>query len=372
MTPNELLDAALAAAVADLEAWDTAAQENRDRIDRIARSSSNRACVRLVLACMLAKIHQPDVDPRRPYTEIQEPGAFSGRTYDESYVEALLKHRLPINTTTAFLTPALRNVDYTLTTDHEIVGRPRELYADALRVLAAVADEEETAEAVLTDTLRVLVQMRDERAKRLASLQKSLRRNKGALPLSSERIIALVLQHLASQRSSRLPVLIVAAAYQCVAHLIGEHPKPLGSHNSADEQSGAAGDVEICLTNDEQVRTVYEMKHKAVTTRDIDRGIEKLANLETVDNYVFITTHVIEPEVREYAASVYANTEGIEFAILDCAGFLRHFLHLFHRHRVAFLDAYQRLVLAEPDSAVSFELKQAFLALREAAVADPS
>jgi hypothetical protein len=372
MTPNELLEAALAAAVADPEAWDTAAQENRDRIDRVARATVNRACVRLVLSCMLAKVHQPDVDPRRPYTEIQDPGTFSGRAYDETHIQSLLDHKLPINTTTAFLTPALRNIDFTLTPDHEILGRPRELYTDAVRLLSAVANEEETAEAVLTDTLRVLVQIRDERAKRLASLQKSLRRNKGALPLSSERIIALVLQHLACQRSSRLPVLIVAAAYQCVSHLIGENPKPLGSHNSADEQSGAAGDVEICLTNDEQVRTVYEMKHKAVTTRDIDRGIEKVAKLSAVDNYIFITTHAIELEVREYAASVYATTEGIEFAVLDCAGFLRHFLHLFHRHRVAFLDAYQRLVLAEPESAVSFELQQAFLALREAALADPS
>ena len=43
---------------------------------------------------------------------------------------------------------------------------------------------------------------------------------------------------------------------------------------------------------------------------------------------------------------------GIEIAILDCLGFLRHFLHLFHRLRKDFLDQYQTLVLHEPDSAV--------------------
>jgi DNA adenine methylase len=64
---------------------------------------------------------------------------------------------------------------------------------------------------------------------------------------------------------------------------------------------------------------------------------------------------------------VYERTGGIEFAILDCIGFVRHFLHLFHRHRTAFLDAYQALLLSEPESAVSFALKQAFLALRQAA-----
>ena len=53
--------------------------------------------------------------------------------------------------------------------------------------------------------------------------------------------------------------------------------------------------------------------------------------------------------------------------ILDCIGFLRHFLHLFHRIRLQFLDAYQELVLAEPDNIVRQELKEAFLVLRRAA-----
>ena len=83
-----------------------------------------------------------------------------------------------------------------------------------------------------------------------------------------------------------------------------------------------------------------------------------------------MTTDRIDPEVHEYAAGVYQKTGGIEVAILDCLGFVRHFLHLFHRHRAAFLDAYQALVLGEAESAVSFALKQAFLALRQAATAE--
>jgi len=46
---------------------------------------------------------------------------------------------------------------------------------------------------------------------------------------------------------------------------------------------------------------------------------------------------------------------------------LRHFLHFFHRIRIKYLNAYQELVLAEPESAVRYELKEAFLALRQAA-----
>ena len=56
-----------------------------------------------------------------------------------------------------------------------------------------------------------------------------------------------------------------------------------------------------------------------------------------------------------------------EIAIVDCIGFLRHFLHFFHRKRIDFLNAYQSLVLADPDSSVSVPLKSALLSLRLAA-----
>ncbi len=61
---------------------------------------------------------------------------------------------------------------------------------------------------------------------------------------------------------------------------------------------------------------------------------------------------------------------GTEIAVLNCLGFVRHFLHFFHRLRVDFLNAYQELLLAEPDSAVKQPLKEAFLSLRQAAEAD--
>ena len=84
----------------------------------------------------------------------------------------------------------------------------------------------------------------------------------------------------------------------------------------------------------------------------------------------FITTDGIDDQVREHAAGMYDQANGTEIAILDCIGFVRHFLHLFHRHRTKFLVAYQALVLAEPDSAVNQPLKEAFLTLRQAAESD--
>ncbi len=123
--------------------------------------------------------------------------------------------------------------------------------------------------------------------------------------------------------------------------------------------------------NDDQVVTSYEMKDRRLTIEDIDQTLQKLTEIpNSIDNYIFITTDVINEETKAYADSLYGRTGGTEVAILDCIGFLRHFLHLFHRLRLDFLDAYQKLVLDEPDSAVSQPLKEAFLALRLVAESD--
>jgi hypothetical protein len=212
--------------------------------------------------------------------------------------------------------------------------------------------------------------MRDERQARMNSLLASLQQKDNALLLSSEAIVALIRQHLACKNSSRLPVLIVAAAYKVAGKYLSEKILPLKSHNAADLQTGAMGDIEICLVSDDAIVTVYEMKLKRVTRNDIDAAIAKIAKMTSkMDNYLFVTTDMVDPQVSEYAATFYDKTDGVEIAILDCVGFLRHFLHFFHRLRETYLNAYQELLLAEPDSAVSPVLKEAFLVLRQAAEA---
>ncbi len=339
------------------------------RVQSVALCPSNRAGVRLLLACILAKLHRPEVDPRKPYTEIGSKDCFSGRTYDEQVLgDFISRNNLPCNPTTAFLTPALRNMDQTLTTKVVLVGRPASLYTSVLQLLADVHAQRVSARDVLDETIRLLVLERDTRQARLRTLLTGLGRAIDDLPLSSEDTVALLQQHLRCKGASRLPVLVVAAAYQAAQERLGERVLRLTAHNAADEQTGAVGDVQITLLGDDQVVTSYEMKNKAVSKADIDRALQKLAAQgQHVQNYIFITTEAVTEEVREYAASKYGDTGGIEIAILDCIGFLRHFLHLFHRLRREFLDRYQELLLKESDSAVSQPLKEAFLALRQAA-----
>ena len=368
-TPDQILETIYDRAEASREETVITDKKIMEQVDYVCRCTSNRAGVRLLMACLLGKLDNPNVDPRNPYTEIATGDSFSGRTYDERYITHFInKHRLPCNPTTAFLTPTLRNINRSLTTNTELVGRPRELYVTTLQLLENVALGKVDTELLLIEVVRILLNIRDEKLGRMASLLESLKRGEGALPLSSEAIIILIEQHLACRNSSRLPVLVVSAAYQIAGERLGERILPLNSHNAADLQTGSIGDVEVCLIGDDNIVTAYEMKMKRITIDDIDAAVTKIARaLGKINNYIFITTDRIDPEISDYAAKFYEETGGTEIAILDCVGFLRHFLHLFHRLRTHYLNAYQSLVLDEPDSAVNQTLKEAFLALRQAA-----
>jgi hypothetical protein len=212
------------------------------------------------MSCLLGKLDRPNVDPRKPYTEIGSSDSFSGRTYDERYLTKFInEHRLPVNQTTAFLTPTLRNIDHSLTTDRELVGRPRDLYIKTLELLEDVAEQRVAADVLLIETVRVLLLVRDERLARMASLLGALQRAEGALPLSSEAIVTLINQHLACKNASRLPVLVVAAAYEAAGTRLAESMLTLNSHNAADLQIGSLGDVEICLIGDDAVVRMWSV-----------------------------------------------------------------------------------------------------------------
>ncbi|ACK69559.1 D12 class N6 adenine-specific DNA methyltransferase [Gloeothece citriformis PCC 7424] len=377
-TPEEILTSAFDRASESIKTGDLMmiSPDITDKIELICRHPQNKSGIRFLLACSLAKVHQPHLDIRKPFTEIGGEDSYGGRYYDENYIATFINEydlQSVCNKTTAFLTPAYRTKGTALTLDITIIGRPKALYRVILELLDDVYTGRILAEDLLTEVIKWLLIIRQERSQRLESLLANLRTlDDNAIPLSAEAIVKLIRQHLDCPRSSRLPVLIVAAAYQAASEYLGERCLPLESHNAADKQTGALGDLEITLINDNQVITCYEMKMKRVTINDINIVVQKLSEKRKntdlkIDNYIFITTETIDKDIEDYAASLYERMGGIEIVILDCLGFLRHFLHLFHRLRMQFLEDYQNLVLAEPESAVNQALKEAFLALRQAA-----
>jgi len=346
----------------------------QEKIACVVGCPSNRAGARFLMACALAKLDDPKLDIRKPFIEVYTGrtarGAYSGRGYDEQFIfDFITKHKLPCSPTTAFLTPGFRTKNVVLTKDQKLRGRPAQMYEFILEVLDAIHRSRLNARDLLDECVRLLIVERDKRRKRLETLLEGLRKDPGELPLSSEDIVKLIEQHLQCKHASRLPVLVVAAAYKAATEKLGEKILRLNPHNAADRQTGAMGDVEITLLSDGNVVTTYEMKDKIVTRGDVDIAIEKIAGGTGIQNYIFITTEPVDPEVRAYASSHYAELGGVAIALLDCVSFLRHFLHLFHRIRTEFLNRYQELVLSETESGVNQALKEAFLALRKAAEA---
>jgi len=182
----------------------------------------------------------------------------------------------PCNPTTAFLTPAFRNRNITLTPEINLVGRPPKLYLTTLQILTDIHIGKVAAEEVLAETIRWLLVVRDENLLRMNTMLANLKSSEDIMPLSSEAIVVLIEQHLKCQNASRLPVLVVAAAYQAASKHLGEHALPLKSHNAADEQTGALGDVQITFVGDDNVITVYEMKTKRIIQNDIDYALQKI------------------------------------------------------------------------------------------------
>jgi hypothetical protein len=368
MHPSELLETLLKDVEKHLSKPFVADADILQKVESICRCNTNKAPIRFMLACLLAKMDRPEIDIRKPYTEIEGDDTYSGRRYDEAYITHFADlHKLPCNATTAFLTPAFRNINRTLTSDLNLEGKPKEVYAFALLLLDLIHRKNIASEPLLKEFLRILLIIREENENRMNQLLVDLKRSDDDRALSSEQILTLLEQHLWCKNSSRLPVLMVAAAYTAVEQALGEKALPLQSHNAADKQTGSLGDVEIELTDDNSLVTCYEMKDKRVSTTDINHALTKISNAgKRVDNYIFITTDLIEAEVAEYAKSMFEKT-GIEIVVLGCLGFIRHYLHFFHRHRFQFLNIYQKLVLDEPNSSVGQPLKEAFLVLRKQA-----
>jgi len=366
-TPEQILDRIFKKASAASSRSLITKREIAERVETVCRIQ--HASIRFLMACLLGKLIDPKVDPRKPYTEIQEIDCFAGRTLDEKYLTPFItRHELPCRNTTGFLTPVFRTRNRPITLDIKLESRYRNVVSAAIQLLDDVVKKRVSAETLFSEIVRILICIRDENKARMESLLKSMRNNIGNLPLSSSAILVLIQQHLLCKNSSRLPVLIVASAYRSIEKRLGEQVLSLKSHNAADLQTGAFGDVEVCLENDEAIVTAYEMKAKRVLKNDIDTAVEKIQRSEPrIHNYIFVTTEPVDEEVEDYATEFYEKTGGTEIAVLDCLGFLKHFLHFFHRFRKSFLDHYQELVLAEPDSAVSQNLKEAFLTLRKSA-----
>ena len=319
--PADILELAYEAAINRLEKSFVVGAGLTDDVEFVCRCS-NLAGTRFLLACLVAKLSNPTLDIRKPYTEIGGAGIYSGRHYDETYVAPFaFKYKLPVNATTSFLTPAFRTNKAVIAPGVELVGRPKLLYGKVVKLITAVYEGKIDAELMLIEVIRWLIVVREEREQRRESLVAALQAVQTELSVPAESIVNLLQQHLALPKAARLPVLVVAAAYQAAQTYLGEKALPLQAHNAADSQTGALGDIQIALKDESDVVTVYEMKAKRVTHEDIEIALQKLAaTAYSIDNYIFITTELIDEAVKDFAATIHGKT-GVNLPSSTAGGF---------------------------------------------------
>jgi DNA adenine methylase len=65
---SPLLEASLKRAESNLGHSFIHDEDMAARVEAVIHCPSNRAGARLLMACMLAKVHRPEIDPRKPYT----------------------------------------------------------------------------------------------------------------------------------------------------------------------------------------------------------------------------------------------------------------------------------------------------------------
>lgn len=239
--PRDILEVSYQSALDNQETLFVASSGLTDDVEFVCRSSI-QAGTRFLMACLLAKISDPKLDIRKPYTKIGGKGSYSGRSYDETYIAPFaFRYGLPVMTTTGFLTPAFRTKSL-IAPGTELVGKTPQLYEKVVKLITAVHQGLVKPDFLLMEILRWLIIVRKERTQRIETLFASLKAARTDLSLPVESIVTLIQQHLALPKSSRLPVLVVAAAYQAARERLGEQALPLQGHNSADSQTGALGD----------------------------------------------------------------------------------------------------------------------------------
>lgn len=164
-SPSNILDLAYQRASTHISTSLIADAAIASYVEYVCRNTGSRIAVRLLITCLLAKIHNPTVDVRKPFTKIGGADSFSGRAYDEHYVrEFVLRHELPCGGMSVFLMPALhRQRDSPLTIDINWVGRTSQVYRTIVELLDVVYKDYVLIEDLLAETIRWLLIERNER-----------------------------------------------------------------------------------------------------------------------------------------------------------------------------------------------------------------
>ena len=320
-------------------------------LEILGKSESAKAVITVILTSAVYKRLNPDQDIRNHQTSI--PNGYSGRTFDSKFVTPFLKSvRFPAMAESGWLT---RSLEQKVPYDSNYSGaiRPDSLKTAFLQTIDFIQKEKDI-DKLLSFLFQGLIIQRNAQQ---IDLAKPLN-----LPIAT--IIDLLSIHFdtkySSEGASRLPVLALYAAYQCLINetkrFEGKVLLPMESHTSADSRSGRIGDIDI-IDEKERAFEAVEVKHGIpITAQLVKNAFEKFKTTQVNRYYLLSTANIDTSQADEINKEIerIKIIHGCHVIANGLTNSLKYYLRLLS-DTSEFIENYVNLI--EIDTALKFEHK---------------
>lgn len=317
----------------------------------LERSESAKAVITVILTSAVYKKINPDQDIRNHQTSI--PNGYSGRTFDSKFITPFLKSvKFPAMAESGWLT---RSLEQKAPYDSNYSGaiKPDSLKTAFLQTIDFIQKGKDI-DKLLSFLFQGLIIQRNAQQ---IDLAKPLN-----LPIAT--IIDLLSKHFdtkySAEGASRLPVLALYAAYQCLINetkrFEGKVLLPMENHTSADSRSGRIGDIDI-IDEKERAFEAVEVKHGIpITAQLVKDAFEKFKTTQVNRYYLLSTADIDTSQSDEIKKEIerIKNIHGCHVIANGLTNSLKYYLRLLS-DTSEFIENYVNLI--EIDTALKFEHK---------------
>jgi DNA (cytosine-5)-methyltransferase 1 len=315
-------------------------------------SEQAKGVLTVLITSLVYKSLHPEQDIRRHQASISE--GYSGRTFDHNYITPFMKlHKFPSMAESGWLTRALeQKVPYDKNYSGAIT--PKKLKPAFLSILSNIEKGSDCKE-YLSFLIQGLIIKRNEQSIDLAK----------PTTLSINAILELLNKHFngsyKAEGASRLPVLAIYAAYQCLIREVKRFEKkqllPLESHTSSDKRSGRIADIDVLDEKKREFEAV-EVKYGIQITLGIVTDAYVKFQTTQVDRYYILSTAIPgKDELIKINAEIQRikNVHGCQLIVNGIMPTLKYYLRLLHSTS-EFVENYVNLL--EADASLKFEHKE--------------
>lgn len=328
-------------------------QNERELLDIVLHYSEQaKAVLTVIVTSITYKSLHPKQDIRNHQASIVR--GYSGRTFDSKHITPFMKkYKFPSMAESGWLTRALeQKVPYNKNYSGAIT--PKELkpvFLEILDIIESGAD----CKIYLSYLFQGLIIKRNKQSIDLAKPT--------TLPITS--ILDLLGKHFngfyKAEGASRLPVLAIYAAYQCLMNetkrFENKELLPIESHTSSDKSSGRIGDIDI-LDEKKRAFEAVEVKHGiAITLQLVQDAYTKFQTTPVSRYYILSTAQSNKEEYIKIEAEIQRikNVHGCQLIVNGIMPTLKYYLRLLS-NTFEFIDNYVNLL--ENDKALKFEHKE--------------